>query len=206
LQSPLTDSNRRCHAWLEAGGIPHELDIVLQECGAGLVRVRRSEDALAFAAPPLIRSGPVEESLLASIAASLRIPRDTIVDAAWADNGPGWVAVLLQSAEAVLALEPGFIELDLGVVGRYPEGAPEAFEVRAFSPNKGAPAEDPATGSLNASLAQWLIESGRAHAPYTVRQGTVLGREGRIHISRDDAGTIWVGGRTVTCVSGETWA
>jgi PhzF family phenazine biosynthesis protein len=123
-----------CHAWLEAGGRPRQADVIVQECGAGLVPVRQSQGGLAFAAPPLIRSGPVEDSLVCKIADSLRINRDNIIDAVWADNGAGWVAVLLESAEAVLALEPGYVDLDLGVVGPYPASAPEAFELRAFSP------------------------------------------------------------------------
>jgi PhzF family phenazine biosynthesis protein len=192
-----------CHAWLEAAGTPRHDDVVVQECGAGLVPVRRRTDGLTFAAPPLIRSGPVDETLVQHIASVLRIDRAGIIDAAWADNGPGWVAALLASAEAVLALEPGFVDLDLGVVGPYPPGSPVAFEVRAFFPRNGATAEDPVTGSLNASLAQWLLESGRASAPYVVSQGTMLGRSGRIHVSRDDDGTIWVGGGTITCVSGD---
>lgn len=191
-----------CHAWLAASGKPKQDDLIVQECGAGLVPVRRSEVGLAFAAPPLIRSGPVEESLLQDIAAMLHIERRQIVDAAWADNGPGWVAVLLASAEAVLALQPGLVTLDLGVVGPYPAGAPDAFEVRAFFPKNGATAEDPVTGSLNASLAQWLLASGRATAPYVASQGTALGRSGRIHVWRDKDG-IWVGGGTVTCISGQ---
>jgi PhzF family phenazine biosynthesis protein len=191
-----------CHAWLEAGGEPRAGDVVVQECGAGLVPVRRNEVGHAFAAPPLIRSGPVEEPLVAHIASLLGIGRGEIVDAAWADNGPGWVAVLLPSAEAVLALRPGPIDLDLGVVGAYPAGTPEAFEVRAFFPKDGGTGEDPVTGSLNASLAQWLLETGRASAPYVARQGTALGRDGRVHVSRDPDGTIWVGGGTVTCITG----
>jgi PhzF family phenazine biosynthesis protein len=190
-----------CHAWLSASGTPKR-DVVVQECGVGLVPVRRGADGLAFAAPPLIRSGPVDESLVQHIASVLRIDRADIVDAAWADNGPGWVAVLLPTADAVLALEPGFVDCDLGVVGPYPKGSPVAFEVRAFFPKNGATAEDPVTGSLNASLAQWLLGSGSTRAPYVVSQGTALGRAGRIHISRDDDGTIWVGGGTITCVSG----
>jgi predicted PhzF superfamily epimerase YddE/YHI9 len=113
------------------------------------------------------------------------------------------VAVLLSSAEAVLALRPGFVDLDLGVVGPHPPGAPEAFEVRAFFPKDGATIEDPVTGSLNASLAQWLLGSGRATAPYVASQGTVLGRRGRVHVARDRDGSIWVGGGTVTCISGD---
>jgi PhzF family phenazine biosynthesis protein len=192
-----------CHAWLEASGSPKQADAVVQECGVGLVPVRRTADGLAFAAPPLIRSGPVEESLVQHVASVMRVDRSVIVDAAWADNGPGWLAVLLASADAVLELEPGFVDLDLGVVGPYPEGSPQAFEVRAFFPKHGATAEDPVTGSLNASLAQWLLGTGRATAPYVSSQGTVLGRSGRVHISRDADGTIWVGGATVTCVTGQ---
>jgi predicted PhzF superfamily epimerase YddE/YHI9 len=125
-----------------------------------------------------------------------------VVDAQWVDNGPGWVAVLLASAEAVLALRPGFVDEDVGVVGPCPPGTPEAFEVRAFFPKDGASVEDPVTGSLNASLAQWLLGSGRATAPYVVRQGTALGRAGRVHVTQDADGTIWIGGGTVTCVGG----
>lgn len=191
-----------CHAWLAAGGTPKQEDVILQECGAGLVPLRRTPGGLAFAAPPLLRSGPVEESLVEHLASSLGIDRGEIMDAAWADNGPGWVAVLLRSADAVLALRPRLVDLDVGVVGACPEGSPEAFEVRAFFPKEGATAEDPVTGSLNASLAGWLIGSGRARAPYVARQGTALGRAGRVHISQDALGTIWVGGGTVTCISG----
>jgi PhzF family phenazine biosynthesis protein len=192
-----------CHAWLGEGGEPHDGDSIVQECGAGLVPIRRTADGLAFAAPPLLRSGPVEEELLAEIAAALRIERSEIVDAAWADNGPGWVAVMLESAEAVLALRPGFVDLDVGVVGPSTDDAEEAFEVRAFFPKNGALVEDPVTGSLNASLAQWLLGSGRVEAPYVTRQGTALGRSGRVYVSRDRDGVIWVAGGTVTCVVGE---
>jgi PhzF family phenazine biosynthesis protein len=192
-----------CHAWLEAGGAPARAEMIVQQCGAGLVPVRRTADGLAFAAPPLVRTGPVEELVLAQIASVLGIGREEIVDSQWVDNGPGWVAVLLDSAEAVLAVKPGDTELDVGVVGPYPPGSPEAFEVRAFSPKVGpSAAEDPVTGSLNASLAQWLLRTGRAEAPYVASQGTVLGRRGRVHVTCDDDGVIWVGGGTVTLVSG----
>jgi PhzF family phenazine biosynthesis protein len=191
-----------CHAWLSVSGTDREGDVVVQECGAGLVTVRRAVEGLAFAAPRLIRGGRLEESLVEHIASVLRIDRAEIVDSAWADNGPGWVAVLLASADAVLALEPGFVDLRLGVVGPYPQDSLPAFEVRAFFPKGGATAEDPVTGSLNAALAQWLLETSRATAPYVASQGTMLGRSGRVHISRDTEGTIWVGGGTVTCVSG----
>jgi PhzF family phenazine biosynthesis protein len=193
-----------CHAWLEAGGAPAGEGVVVQECGAGLVPVRRTGEGLAFAAPPLLRSGPVEEALLGRIASVLGVAREEIVDAAWADNGPGWVAVLLRDAGAVLALRPGFVEeLDIGVAGPHAPGGDVAFEVRAFFGVDGATVEDPVTGSLNASLAGWLLETGRATAPYVAAQGTALGRAGRVHVSRDADQTIWVGGGTVTCVRGE---
>lgn len=192
-----------CHAWLEAGGTPQQAGVVVQQCGAGLVRIRRSADGLAFAAPPLLRDGPVEEPFLDRIAAALGISRADIVDASWADNGPGWVAVLLKSAEAVLALRPGRVGFELGVAGPYPPGSPCAFEVRAFVGPASDPFEDPVTGSLNAAIAPWLLRTGRARAPYVVSQGTALGRSGRVHISQDAGGTIWVGGGTITCLSGQ---
>ncbi|MFI6456772.1 PhzF family phenazine biosynthesis protein [Streptosporangium amethystogenes] len=192
-----------CHAWLAAGGTPSGTDVIVQECGVGLVPVRRTGDGLAFAAPPLLRSGPVEEPVVERVARTLGIGRAEILDAEWVDNGPGWVAVLLASADEVLALRPGLVDLDVGVVGPYPEGSPEAFEVRAFFPKDGTTVEDPVTGSLNASLAQWLLRTGRAEAPYVASQGTVLGRAGRAHVSRDADGAIWVGGGTITCVTGE---
>ena len=191
------------HAWLEAGGPPARQDFVLQECQAGLVPIRRSPHGhLAFKAPPLIRSGSVDASLLDEIAACLGIKREDIVDAQWADNGPGWVAVELASADAVLALKAGVLTRDIGVFGPYPPGSPEAFEVRAFTPLIGGTGEDPVTGSLNASLAMWLLSSGKATAPYTASQGTVLGRRGRVHVTADPDGAIWIGGGTHTLISG----
>jgi PhzF family phenazine biosynthesis protein len=191
-----------CHAWLAAHG-EEQRDEVVQECAAGLVRIRRGDAGLSFAAPPLVREGPVDEALVQRIATLLGIDRGEILDAEWADNGPGWVAVLLEDAGAVLAVRPGSANLDLGIVGAYPAGSPEAFEVRAFFPKDGVLVEDPVTGSLNAAIAPWLLRTGRATAPYVVSQGTLLGRAGRVHVQRDDDGTIWVGGATATCVSGE---
>ncbi len=191
-----------CHAWLEAGGTSKQPDTIVQQCTAGQIPIRRTPDGLAFAAPPLIRSGAVEESLVLQIAELLNIDRNNIVDAAWVDNGPGWVAVMLESADAVLALKPRPIDFDLGVVGPHPPGSPHAFELRAFFPKDGATVEDPVTGSLNASVAQWLIGNGKATAPYIASQGTALGRAGRVHITQGPDGTIWVGGGTVTCISG----
>lgn len=192
-----------CHAWLERRGADGGDDVVVQECAAGLVPVRNTPDGLAFSAPPLLRSGPVEEELVERIAGVLGIERSAVVDSQWVDNGPGWVAVLLGSAEEVLAVTPRFDDLDLGVVGPYPVGTEAAFEVRAFFPKDGTLVEDPVTGSLNASLAGWLQSTGHASLPYVASQGTVLGRSGRVAVSRDEDGTIWVAGQTVTCVSGE---
>ncbi|HEX3924717.1 MAG TPA: PhzF family phenazine biosynthesis protein [Streptosporangiaceae bacterium] len=192
-----------CHAWLTAGGTPRQAGTIVQECAAGLVPLRHAAGRLAFAAPPLLRSGPVDEDLVARLADLLGIARTDIVDAEWADNGPGWVAVLLGSAEAVLALRPGEVDLSIGVAGPYPPGSPQAIEVRAFSSRGDGMREDPVTGSLNASLAGWLLRTGRLTAPYVASQGTALGRRGRVHVAQEDDGTIWVGGGTVTCVTGQ---
>jgi PhzF family phenazine biosynthesis protein len=194
------------HAWLEAGGRPRDPGRIVQECGAGLIPIRRDAERLAFAAPPLIRSGPVEEQEVARLAGLLGIGRDEVVDAEWVDNGPGWVALLLDDAEAVLALDPDFGDtrhFDIGVVGPYPAGAECDFEVRAFFRADGPVREDPVTGSLNASLGQWLLAAGRATAPYVASQGTRLGRAGRVHVDQDAHGTVWVGGATVTGINGE---
>jgi PhzF family phenazine biosynthesis protein len=195
------------HAWLEAGGVPRNADEIVQECGAGLIPLRRAEGRFAFAAPPLIRSGPVDEGKLAEIAGVLGIARDRIIDAAWADNGPGWAAVLLGSAEDVLALEPARhhpSRMEIGVVGPYPPGHDAAYEVRAiFSDPFGGLLEDPVTGSLNASVAQWILETGRVTAPYAASQGSRLGRTGRISVAQAD-GEVWIGGLTKTLFRGQS--
>jgi PhzF family phenazine biosynthesis protein len=195
-----------CHAWIESGGKPRTPSEIVQECGAGLVSVRSIDNGRAFAAPNLIRSGPVDETKIGEVADFLRIHRASIVDAQWVDNGPGWVAILLDSAAAVLALEPPRAHvgrMDVGVVGSYPRGAPAAFELRAFfTDHLGAVREDPVTGSLNASVAQWLLRSGRASAPYTASQGSRLGHAGLISITQDALGAVWVGGRSTTLFSG----
>jgi len=192
------------HAWLEAGGVPRG-DVVVQECGAGLVDVRRGE-TLAFAAPPLLRSGPVAADDVAAIARAIRVDEAAILDSAWIDNGPGWVGVRLGSAAEVLALEPdwaAFGDLKIGVVG--PHGSGEAgdpaVEVRAFCPQYGVP-EDPVTGSLNAGIGQWLTATGDLPASYVAAQGSVLARTGRVHVARE-GDTLWVGGHTTTTVAGE---
>ena len=191
-------------AWLAAGGRAAREGELVQQCAAGLVRIRQAGDRLAFAAPPVLRAGPVNAADLAVLVRALRLEPGDLVDARWADNGPGWVALLLRDADTVLRLEPdrgAFGELDkVGVVGPYPPASEVAFEVRAFVPRVGL-GEDPVTGSLNASVAQWLIPAGIAPARYTAAQGTRLGRRGRVHVEQRD-GDIWVGGDTVVGVTG----
>ncbi|NYD99174.1 PhzF family phenazine biosynthesis protein [Kineosphaera limosa] len=187
-------------AWLQAGGVPAGERIV-QECGVGLIDVRLEGDRLAFAAPELLRSGPVDDATLAQALASLGL--GSCEGAAWVDNGPGWLGVLVPDAETVLGLRPDFAvmgDLKLGVIGRYPDGAPADVEVRAFVPTLGA-AEDPVTGSLNAGLALWLIDSDELPEHYVASQGTALGRAGRVHIDRED-GQVWVGGRSTVRIRG----
>jgi PhzF family phenazine biosynthesis protein len=190
-----------CHAWLEGGGEARAGDEVVQECDAGLVRIRREEEGLAFEAPAMVRSGPASEEEAAKVAAALQVDPAEMLAVEWADNGPGWIAALFESAERVLELRPGRLDFDLGVVGFHPPGSEAAIELRAFAPVNGLAAEDPVTGSLNASVAQWLIGNGRLQAPYVATQGGAIGRAGRIHISEDD-GAIWVGGRTETVIEG----
>lgn len=198
-----------CHAWLSAGGKPKNPDVVVQECGIGLVRVRRDGDRLAFAAPPLRRSGPVEADLRARVLGALRIGDAAVRDMQWVENGPPWVAALLHDAQAVLDLRPDFPALRglaVGAVGPYPGGAacapgedaPCAFEVRAFTR---IGVEDPVTGSLNAGLALWLIGAGIAPERYVASQGTVLKRKGRVHVERIGA-DIWIGGAVCPVVDG----
>lgn len=187
-------------AWLHAGGAAQGAEIV-QECGAGLVRIRRDGDRLAFAAPPLLRSGPVEAADREAVISALRLDPELVRDMRWADNGPGWIAVLVRDAATVLAVEPDWSAIgNVGVVGPYLPGGPADFEVRAFTAHIGG--EDPVTGSLNASIAQWLIPQGLAPESYVASQGTVLGRRGRVHLRRDGA-DIWVGGRTAVGVTGQ---
>ena len=193
-----------CHAWLERGGTPRAAGEVVQQCGVGLVRLRLDGARTAFAAPAL-RRAEVEAGLLERIVAALGVPREAIRATQSLDNGPVWIGLLLDRAETVLALEPDHAALrtlaKVGVVAPQAQGADSDFEVRAFAAPVGV-AEDPVTGSLNASLAQWLIESGCAPGRYVVAQGTRLWRRGRVHIA-SEAGTVWVGGSSVTCIRGE---
>jgi PhzF family phenazine biosynthesis protein len=204
-----------CHAWLEAGGVPRGANVV-QECGVGLVTIRREGRRLAFAAPPRRRDGPLPEAEVGVIAKGLGVRRDEIVHHAWCDNGPEWRGIMLASADRVLALKPDAetlrpIGLGIGVVGPKvgvigPTGVVDrdapAFEVRAFIAGPNGVAEDPVTGSLNAAVGQWLTGAGLAPDRYVASQGTALGRAGRVHVQRDDDGQVWVGGDVVTCISG----
>ena len=192
-----------CHAWLAAGGQPKQAGMVMQQCKSGLVRVRQQGARLAFAAPPLLRSGPADAQVRTRVAAALGLPETAILRLQWVDNGPGWVAALLGSAEQVLALKPDFRAmkgLDIGVVGPHPAGSACQFEVRAFGPDMGM-GEDPVTGSLNAGLAQWLIGEGLAPDHYVAAQGTAMGRAGRVHVDRE-GDDIWIGGEVTPMVSG----
>jgi PhzF family phenazine biosynthesis protein len=172
-----------CYAWLAAGGIPREPGVVVQQCGVGLVRIRRDGARLEFAAPPWRRTGPLEPNVLARIVEALQLDESDVAHHQWVDNGPGWCAVMLRSAREVLALDPKWSALrglKLGVVGPHPAGSEAAFEVRAFVGGEGI--EDPVTGSLNASVAQWLIGAGLAPAAYVAAQGAALGRAGRVYL------------------------
>ncbi|MCH1864974.1 PhzF family phenazine biosynthesis protein [Nocardioides sp. CFH 31398] len=190
------------HAWLEAGGAPREAGVVAQECGVGLVTVRR-EDVLSFAAPGFLRHGEVDDATLDQALASVGVGRDRLVAAAWIDNGPGWLGLQLASADDVLAIVPDstvMADLHLGVLGPHGDGGPADVEVRAFAGGIGVD-EDPVTGSLNAGFAVWLIGTGALPPSYVARQGTAIGRDGRVVVEQvgDD---VWIGGATRTVVSG----
>ncbi len=187
-----------CHAWARGSATD-----AVQQCGAGLVPLRRTADGWAFAAPPLVRSGPVGPADLDIITGILGIGRQDLVDAQWVDNGPGWVAVLLRDVDSLMALRPGFLQGHfVGAAALHNPGGPADLEVRAFFDVGGKTVEDPVTGSLNASLAPWLTGAGHLAYPYVAEQGTVIGRRGFVQLDQDEAGTVWVGGATVTRVSG----
>ncbi|MFG6412775.1 PhzF family phenazine biosynthesis protein [Roseateles sp. DC23W] len=192
------------HAFLASGGDVKKPGEVVQQCAIGLVRVKRDGARLAFAAPPLKRSGPVGEAERAQVIASLRIAPEALLDLVWCDNGPGWLAARLADAASVLALRPDFAAmqgLKLGVVGAHPPDSECQFEVRAFVPDLGVP-EDPVTGSLNAGLALWLQQAGLASDRYVAAQGAALGRAGRVHVVRDAEAT-WIGGDVTPLIHGQ---
>jgi PhzF family phenazine biosynthesis protein len=192
-----------CHAWLAAGGEPHQAGVVVQQCGVGLVRVRRNQDRLAFAAPPLRRE-PVDAALLSAVCGALALPVEHVLAASWLDNGPRWLALRLADAAQVRSLAPDHAALKslamIGVVAPQPAGADTAFEVRAFAASMGID-EDPVTGSLNAGLAQWLTDDGLAADSYVAAQGGALGRAGRVFVEHEGQ-TIWVGGHVAPCIEG----
>lgn len=197
-----------CHVWRSLQEDPPAE--VIQECGVGLVSLQVDDGSISFSAPPLVRDGPIDPDHLTQLVQILGIEADSIVDSAWVDNGPGWVGLLLEDAELVLSLKPdvskhaGEVPLAIGVVGFWPDGADTRYEVRAFFSNQhGVLGEDPVTGSLNASLAQWLVGVGRVQPPYVASQGSALGRSGRVHISRTEDGRLWIGGRVFDVVTGE---
>ena len=200
-----------CHAWLEAGGSPRRSEVVVQECKVGLVRIRREAARLAFAAPPL-KLGAPDPASLAQVTQALGLRASQIIDAQLLDNGPVWLGLLLDSPPTVLGLQPDHGKLKalgqkVGVAARYPqadasEPAAPALEVRAFAAPIGIE-EDPVTGSLNASLAYWLMAAGRMPSAYVAAQGSCIDRAGRVHIAQDASNDIWVGGASVTCISGQ---
>jgi PhzF family phenazine biosynthesis protein len=195
------------HAWLAAGGAPASEERVVQECGIGLVVLRRDGEDLAFRAPDFLRTGPVDEETLGRVVGALGVGSGQLLDAWWIDNGPGWLGLELDGAATVLSLRPDFgaLPVDVGVLGRWDEEDGAAVgadvEVRAFCPGMGID-EDPVTGSLNAGFALWLTRSGRLPAAYVARQGTALGRDGRVQVTTDDNGDVWVGGASRRAVSG----
>lgn len=217
-----------CHAWLAHGGQPQSAQRIVQECKKGLVAIDTRGASLAFAAPSLTRSAPAPE-LLAAVLQALDLAPDQLLAAEQLDNGAQWLGLLLDSPDTVLALAPDHARLKalgqkVGVAALYP--APDSsllvrrssrearafapaqtprpavqLEVRAFAAATGIN-EDPVTGSLNASLAQWLTTEGRLQAPYMANQGSCLGRDGWVHVHADDQGQLWIGGHTVGCIQG----
>ncbi|MGC4079037.1 MAG: PhzF family phenazine biosynthesis protein [Rubrivivax sp.] len=189
-------------AWLQAGGTPREPGVVVQQCGIGLVRLRQAGGRLAFAAPPLLRSGPADAATLAQAVRALGVAPEDVVGHQWVVNGPEWLAIRLRTRAQVLALKPDMVamgRLKLGVVAVENDGE-TAAEVRAFVPGVGVD-EDPVTGSLNAGLALWLIGSGALPGRYVAAQGTALGRAGRVHVE-SDGDTVWIGGEVTPCIEG----
>ncbi|MFF7470280.1 PhzF family phenazine biosynthesis isomerase [Streptomyces sp. NPDC008092] len=191
-------------AWLDGGGVPRHADRIVQECGAGLVTVRRGEGVLSFAAPPLVRDGALDDEYLERIVGAFGIGRERVLAHQWVDNGPGWAVLRLATAEEVLALEPDLSRIPdamVGAIGAYPEGSPYDFEMRTFAPRCGVP-EDPACGSMNAGVGLWLTATGAAPAAYRVSQGARVGRAATIEVGADADGTVWVSGATTVCVRG----
>lgn len=189
-----------CHAWARWSGCGK--DEIVQECGLGLVPIRRQTGGYAFRAPPLVRSGPVEPAVLARALDALALRPADVLASAWVDNGPGWIGLQLRDADAVLAVQPSARvdgRLDVGLVGAHPPGGDLQFELRAFFTDEAHRViEDPVTGSLNASIGEWLFARGLARGAYRARQGTCIGRSGLVQVTQDGAGQVWVGGPVAT--------
>lgn len=195
-----------CHVWLEAGGRPREDGVVRQESQRGVVDIRRNGSRLAFAAPPLERH-PLSAALLAHLAHTVGLPPRAIAASQTLDNGPVFHTLLLESAQAVLSAQPHLGALQslgagVALAAWQDPDTREHLEVRTFAPHMGID-EDPVTGSLNAGLAQWLMDENLAPERYTAHQGRRLGRDGRVHIDRSGDGRVWVGGDVVTCITGQ---
>jgi PhzF family phenazine biosynthesis protein len=218
-----------CHAWLEAGGQPRDPEFIVQQCAVGLVRIRREGSRLAFAAPTCRRS-PIAPDLLAQISDALGLQAGQLRASQSLDNGPVWLSLLLDAPETVLALQPDHgrlreLGVKVGVAAAYRPAGPALIaranrearasrsetapaspepdlEVRAFAAASGI-LEDPVTGSLNASLGQWLMAEGLMPSSYLASQGSCLGRAGQVHVRRDTQGQVWVGGSSVSCIHGQ---
>lgn len=191
-------------AWLDGGGTPQHAEHLVQECAAGLVTVRRGEDTLSFAAPPRVRTGALDDAYLDQVVAAFGITRERVLAHQWVDNGPGWAVLQLASAKEVLALEPDLSLIPtamVGAIGAHPEGSEHHFELRTFAPGAAVP-EDPACGSMNAGVGQWLTSTGAAPSTYRVSQGARLGRAASIGITADPDGAVWVSGAATVCIRG----
>jgi PhzF family phenazine biosynthesis protein len=217
------------HAWLKAGNTPQKPGVLMQECGVGLVTLKQQGERWAFAAPPLKHSD-ISARELDPVLAALGLDASEVIAAQNLNNGPHWLGLLVDSVDTVLALEPDHAALkklgikvgvaakrqapDSGLIRRANREAraftasntritndPTDLEVRAFAAPVGV-TEDPVTGSLNASLAQWLMADGHMPATYSARQGTMLGRAGQVFLSQDNQRQVWVGGDVVGCIQG----
>ena len=189
-------------AWLASGAKPRTEGQLIQECGVGTVTLQIDADGtLRFAAPALRRFEPLAPSLRKAVEQSLGLQPSEVVDASWVDNGPGWLGVLLRSADRVRSVVPGEVRHPVGIVGPCERGADAEYEVRAFFPEGDRVLEDPVTGSLHASLARWHLESGRASAPFHAIQGSQVGSDGVVFIS-EHHGQLFVGGTTRVVVDG----
>jgi PhzF family phenazine biosynthesis protein len=195
-----------CHAWLAAGGVPKSAGIIVQECGVGLVEVRQDGELLAFRAPALIRTGNLSPEELAEAVRVSGVKAEAIVEAVHIANGPKWQLLRLRSAHDVLEAEPAAkapIGTDVGLAGPAEQGSDFDWELRAFFANQHeAIREDPVTGSFNAGLAMHLFASGLAAGSYVAAQGRKTGADGRVVLTQDDDGSVWVGGRCVTIARG----